>query len=80
MGRLEFLLTAGIRLGREDLVAEAQLRGVKIVRRALSSGNFGLRHGTAFDNPGFHTGLSGIGYQLLRLANPQAFPSILLWD
>ncbi|HYW20614.1 MAG TPA: hypothetical protein VE956_15145 [Nodularia sp. (in: cyanobacteria)] len=30
-------------------------------------------------NPGFLRGTSGIGYQLLRLANND-LPSVLLWD
>jgi len=30
--------------------------------------------------PGFMSGLSGIGYGLLRLAEPAALPSILSWE
>ena len=31
-------------------------------------------------NPGFFRGLSGIGYQYLRLAYPDKLPSVLLWE
>jgi lantibiotic modifying enzyme len=29
--------------------------------------------------PGFFRGMAGIGYQLLRLADPNSLPSVLLW-
>jgi lantibiotic modifying enzyme len=32
----------------------------------------------AVENPGFMTGISGIGYQMLRLLMPHVFPSVLL--
>jgi lantibiotic modifying enzyme len=32
------------------------------------------------ETPGLMLGLAGIGYQLLRLANPQAIPAVLLLD
>ncbi|NJL57749.1 hypothetical protein HC928_23425 [bacterium] len=32
---------------------------------------------TGVETPGLMMGLAGIGYQLLRLANPQSVPSIL---
>ncbi len=31
-------------------------------------------------NPGFFNGVSGVGYQLLRMTHPDLLPSILLWD
>lgn len=32
----------------------------------------------AVENPGFMTGISGIGYQMLRLSKPHIYPSVLL--
>jgi lantibiotic modifying enzyme len=45
-----------------------------------------LRHGPrcatrlGIDTPGLMTGLAGIGFQLLRLAEPSAVPAVLTLD
>jgi len=82
LGRAEVLLTAGRRLGRPALVFEAETRVAGVVRRAAERGSFSLRlseeENQSFQ-PGFFRGVSGIGYQLLRLAEP-ALPSILSFE
>ena len=81
-GRAEVLLTAGRRLGRPALVFEAGKRMAAVVRRAEARGSFSLRvsdeENRSFQ-PGFFRGCSGIGYQLLRMAEP-SLPSILSFE
>ncbi|MEI6174293.1 MAG: lanthionine synthetase LanC family protein [Bacteroidota bacterium] len=36
--------------------------------------------GEDFFNPGFFQGISGIGYELLRLAWPEKIPSVLVFE
>lgn len=82
LGRAEVLLTAGRRLGRPALVFEAEKRIAAVVRRAEARGSFSLRlsdeENLSFQ-PGFFRGFSGIGYQLLRMAEP-SLPSILSFE
>lgn len=79
-GRLEVLLVAGRRLGRSDLVREAQCRADDLVTRAENGRGFRCSAGLDEFSPGFFTGLSGIGYELLRITHPEVLPSVLLWD
>jgi lantibiotic modifying enzyme len=81
-GRIDFLLEAGRRLDRPSLVKQANLRASQLVRRAESEGRFRLHASVpkAMENVSFFQGLSGIGYQLLRMIEPQQLPCVLLWD
>jgi type 2 lantibiotic biosynthesis protein LanM len=79
-GRLDFLLTAGLRLDRPDLVACARDRATARVTQAAARGEFIWGGGDDRMHPGFFQGVSGIGYELLRLTSPQILPSVLLWD
>jgi lantibiotic modifying enzyme len=79
-GRLEVLLVAGSRLGRSDLTREALCRADGLVIRAENRGGFRCSAGLDQFSPGFFTGLSGIGYELLRMTHPEVLPSVLLWD
>jgi type 2 lantibiotic biosynthesis protein LanM len=80
LGRIDFLLTAGLRLSRPDLVACARERATALVEQAVRRGQFAWDAGDDRMNPGFFQGISGIGYQLLRLTEPETLPSILLWN
>ncbi len=82
LGRIETLLVAAQRLNRPDLLefvdqavtwilAQAQQQGCCISCSDLPSKVY---------NPGFFHGATGIGYQLLRIANPQLLSSVLLWQ
>jgi type 2 lantibiotic biosynthesis protein LanM len=77
-GRVEALLTSGRALGRTDLVRNAWQLADAVATRAAARGHFRLSGDgveyRVFD-PGFFRGLSGVGYQWLRLASP-AIPSI----
>ncbi len=81
-GRIEFLWTAGQRLDRQDLMDQALGQAARLMSRARESGGYHLV--TALPkgaySPGLFQGASGIGYQLLRLADPASIPSVLLME
>jgi len=80
LGRADALLTVGTRLGSRVLVEAAHTVANTAMRRAAENGHFNIPS-TPFEHrivaPGFFQGVSGIGYQLLRLSDPQTFPSVL---
>lgn len=79
MGRADFLLSAGLRLGRRSLCAAAATIGRQTLTRALREGRFATGTDEGF-RPGLFQGVSGIGYELLRLHAPDIVPSVLLWE
>jgi type 2 lantibiotic biosynthesis protein LanM len=77
LGNLDFLLEAGRRLDDPGLRAQAgRLAGGVLDSFAPSGWLCGSP--TGVESPGLLTGLAGIGYQLLRLADPERVPSVLL--
>ncbi len=83
LGRAEVLLTAGTELDRADAVDRARALALRVVDRARRRGHFRLSGaGTDYRvfDPGFFQGLSGIGYQLLRMARPSDLPSVAGFD
>lgn len=79
-GRLDLLVTAGCRRGRDDLIDAARERARRYVERAAVAGGYGGLGGDDALHPSLFLGIAGIGYQLLRLAAPDALPSLLSWD
>jgi lantibiotic modifying enzyme len=83
LGRVDVVLTCGRILGREDLVDRAVGLAALVVQRSTERGGFSVerpgREGTGFE-PGFYRGLSGIGFELLRLARPTEIPSVLAFQ
>jgi type 2 lantibiotic biosynthesis protein LanM len=80
MGRLETLMVAADVFDRPDLDTIAATAVAAVVGRARSSGAYRLPGALPGDLcPALFTGISGIGYQLLRLAEPQRVPSVMLW-
>jgi len=81
-GRIEFLLEAAGRLERKELLGVARERAARILTDKEREGNFNLFEDfpAPVDNPGFFRGSAGIGYTLLRLARPDQFPCVLLWE
>lgn len=77
-GLVDILLTAGIKLNRSDLKREALLKASLVLWGVKKSGLFNTGYEIDF-TPGFFQGISGIGYELLRLNNP-AIPSVLLFE
>ena len=78
LGRMELLITAAQQLDRPDLLEEARRRAAWVAGRARRDGGYSLQ--TSMTTPSLFQGTSGIGYQLLRLADPGRVPSILLWN
>lgn len=82
LGRIDFLLTAGTRLGRPRLVERAWQQAAVVVSRGKKAGSFALDPllPRSVFSPGLFQGIAGIGYELLRLAFPDRLPSVLLWE
>jgi lantibiotic modifying enzyme len=82
LGRVEVLFIGAQRCSRPDWYQVAFQSAMKVIARARRTGAYqlfaDLPHGVL--NPGFFQGTAGIGYQLLRLAQPEQLPSVLLWE
>jgi type 2 lantibiotic biosynthesis protein LanM len=81
-GCIELLVAASQQLGQPYLLGVARQWTSVLVHRATQRGGFHLLAQLprqAF-NPGLFQGYAGIGYQLLRIAFPERFPSLLLWE
>jgi type 2 lantibiotic biosynthesis protein LanM len=77
LGNLEFLLEAAHTLSRPDILISANSLKLNILEsRARKVWICGLPLNV--ESPGLMTGLAGIGYGLLRLAEPSRIPSVLL--
>ena len=82
MGRAEVLWTCGQQLEREDLTNQAMAIGNIVMDRARQRQCYSLMHlgsGSVY-NPGFFQGMAGVGYQLLRFAEPEKLPCVLLLE
>jgi lantibiotic modifying enzyme len=76
LGNLDLLVTATERLADPNWHAEARRRAAGALSSAQSDGwlcatPFGLQ------SPGLMTDLAGIGYGLLRIAQPESVPSVV---
>jgi type 2 lantibiotic biosynthesis protein LanM len=80
LGRVEAILTLGLRHNRADLVELAQRKGMQIVRMALENREYAGVWREYAGKVGFFQGWSGIGYTLLRLAYPDQLPSVLAFE
>ncbi len=82
LGRLDVLAEASRRLGRPELLDEARRRASMLVRRAARNGRYALfaQVPGVTDSLSLFQGTAGIGYQLLRLAEPDRMPCVLLWE
>ena len=76
LGRGELLLA----VERNDPAALDLASGV--VEKSHRSGGYSTsgKAGQEFFDPSFFQGLSGIGYQLLRIAHPDRLPGVLVWE
>jgi type 2 lantibiotic biosynthesis protein LanM len=82
MGRVEVLLVGAQRCARADWHQVALQNATNVVAKAKHTGAYQLFSNlpNSVFNPGFFRGTAGIGYQLLRLAQPEQLPSVLLWE
>jgi lantibiotic modifying enzyme len=75
-GRLELLLEASLKFGDEKLFQYTLQKAGELVKLSEINGDFRYNPNIGF-TPGFFQGISGIGYQILRLAYPETLPSVL---
>ena len=82
MGRIEAILYAALKTNDQDLMNEAFEKAGFVIERATKRGHYDIFADQTLDffNPGFFQGLSGIGYEFLRLAFPDKFPSVLIFE
>lgn len=75
LSRVELMLAV-------DRPESAQAIASRVLARAAYRGQFALSGGRGVElfDPSFFQGLSGIGYQLLRLRSDGALPSVLVWE
>lgn len=76
----EFLLIAGRELQRDDLIQEARTRMAMVISRAERNGHYSCisRSMDYVFNASLFYGTAGIGYEMLRLIDPQGLDSLLL--
>ncbi|MFZ4564538.1 MAG: type 2 lanthipeptide synthetase LanM [Bacteroidales bacterium] len=82
MGRIEAILYAALKTNDKNLLNEACEKAGFVIERAEKRGHYDIFADQSLDffNPGFFQGLSGIGYEFLRLAYPDQFPSVLVFE
>ncbi len=76
LGNLDLLLEAHVRLGRDDLQPHINDIAAMIVADMRQNG-WRCGNPLGVESPGLMTGLAGMGYELLRLAEPTRLPSVL---
>jgi class II lanthipeptide synthase len=79
LGVMELFLVAGEMMNDARARQTAHEIADFVLGRARVRKGYGLEPGEHEDNPSFHQGMAGIGYQLLRLARGDLLPSALLW-
>lgn len=80
-GRVALLTTASETLARPELLTLARGQAGWIIARAVEAGSYRLFLNIPNElNLSFFQGIAGIGYQLLRLAQPELLPEVLLWQ
>jgi type 2 lantibiotic biosynthesis protein LanM len=77
LGRLDVLLEAGDALGDSTCVTQAALMAGRVVDEARTRGSYAGTVQAGVLVPAFFQGVSGVGYQLLRVSEPKTLPSVL---
>lgn len=82
IGRVEVLHSLSRRLGDSGLLEIARRLASQVVARAEQTGGYRLTSARGRDlfDPSLFQGAAGIGYTLLRLADPEALPCLLLME
>jgi len=78
-GLMDTLCTAGERLSERRWTRKALQLATRTMARANGRG-FSVAFANGFFNPSLFQGTAGVGYQMLRLANPNEIPSVLLLE
>lgn len=81
-GRIEIAWTAGEKLARPELAAQARALAGQMIVNARERGGYSYTSFTARGAfcPGLFQGGAGIGYLFLRMARPGRLPNVLLWE
>jgi type 2 lantibiotic biosynthesis protein LanM len=79
-GRAEFMLAAGMKLNELEWKQEALKLTSKIIFRSRKNGGIRPNFNSSIYNPSLFQGASGLGYHLLRLVEPEQFPSPLILE
>jgi lantibiotic modifying enzyme len=79
-GRVEVLLEASRQLAASDLLDAAHSLATRVVLQARATGRYEVSaaRGSGKYSPSLFQGEAGIGYTLLRLAQPQSLPCLIL--
>lgn len=82
LGRAELFLLQTRAAPDDAALHDARLWAGQVLTRHQTTGRYSLtgKPGQEFFDPSFFRGLSGIGYQFLRIARPEALPSVLTWQ
>ncbi|MDP7034367.1 MAG: lanthionine synthetase LanC family protein, partial [Planctomycetota bacterium] len=78
-GNLDLFLVGAKKLQQPELTRIARSRAGTFLAAAKKNGIYQTLL-PGFKEPSFFQGLSGIGYQLLRIHSPDRIPSVLLWE
>ena len=79
LGNVEFLLQAGQLLGDPQWPAHAYRHAANVVE-SVAHNEYACGTPSGVASPGLMTGMAGIGYELLRLADPERVPSVLMLE
>jgi type 2 lantibiotic biosynthesis protein LanM len=77
-GLMDTLCEAGERLPERNWSRKALQLSARTIARSNTHGTFSIAFRNGFFNPSLFQGTAGVGYQLLRLADPAKIPSVLL--
>jgi type 2 lantibiotic biosynthesis protein LanM len=77
-GLMDTLCAAGQRFPQDQWSRKALQLAARTIARSHKRGNFNIAFHNGFFNPSLFQGTAGVGYQLLRLADPAKIPSVLL--
>jgi len=77
-GLMDTLCEAGKRLPQGEWSRKALQLAARTIARSNKRGSFNIAFHNGFFNPSLFQGTAGVGYQLLRLADPAKIPSVLL--
>jgi lantibiotic modifying enzyme len=77
LGNSELFCLAALNLNNDHYLKTARNIGMKVLKEKNEIGKFLTGVPSNIELPGLFLGLSGIGLQLLRLADPKNVPSVL---
>jgi type 2 lantibiotic biosynthesis protein LanM len=82
LGRTELFILASQKLDNQEWLITARKNAALTVAKATANQTYSLlpHLPDSVLSPGFFKGSAGLGYQFLRLANPQSLPSILILE